>query len=220
MSRAGNLKFNRLSSKHEKMRSLSIVLFFISLSSCNKGTEVINKVYKFGWAKTGNKLYYDYYTATDTLKDYRYLSIYNFSSKTAFREEIPKYDTGTFFNNPLFFRILDRGFVIKEDGLYGIGCESCGFFGCSQPFEFIYAPNQPVLYQNLPLFGCSNRSGSSNTVTAIDTTVTIPMGTFKTYILEHSNGDKSFWSPEDGIIIYEAVNDDNRGIFKLNRIVR
>jgi hypothetical protein len=205
----------------QKTLILSVVLLFVSLFSCHKRIEEINKVYKFGWAKAGNKLYYDYYTTTDTLEDYRYLSIYSFNSKTSCREEIPNYDTTSLSSNTLFFYyILNRDFVIKEDGLYEIGCEDCGFLGCSGAFEFLYAPNIPDLYQELPLFSCSLRSRSSNIVIATDSTVTVPMGTFKTYVLEHSNGDKSFWSPDSGIIMYEVVNGNNKGTFKLNRIVR
>lgn len=53
-----------------------------------------------------------------------------------------------------------------------------------------------------------------------DTVITIPMGTFTTYIIVHENGDKSYWNADEGLLMYQIANRPYRGFLKLNRITR
>lgn len=169
---------------------------------------------KFDWVATGNKLYYDYYRTTDTLRDFRLLLIAN-----RFYEQDPANSS----SYQLMFRILARDFVVKKGGLYGIACESCGFLGCSGKFEFLYAPNKASLNQELPLYGCSRTPYSfKNKIVEVDKVVTVPKGTFTTYVMLHENGDKSYWNADEGLIMYDRYdfNGSFIGSLKLNRIVR
>ena len=111
-----------------RILSYSVVTVLIFFFSCTKDDN--NKV-RFGWLKSGNKLYYDYFTKTDTLKDFRDLLVYN-----KFYEEDPARSS----SYQLMFRILDRDFIVKKGGLYGKACENCGLLGCIDEFEFLYAP--------------------------------------------------------------------------------
>ena len=190
---------------------MAIVFVFICSSSCKKDE---NKKVKFSWARTGNRLYYDYFTPSDTIHDFRCIEIAD-----RFYEQEPA-NSG---NYQLMFRIINRDIIVKKGGLYGIACESCGFFGCTGKFEFLYAPNAPTLNQELPEYGCSRTPYPyKNKIIEVDKKISVPKGTFITYIMLHENGDKSYWNADEGLIMYDRYdfNGNFIGTLKLNRIVR
>lgn len=196
------------------MRKILFFPILIFLSSCHKEK---SEGYKFSWTKIGTKLYYDYYTNNDTLKDYRLLTVGTLHTTGFFVEEAPASPFPSSF--PLLFHILENEFKIKKDGLYGIACKYCRGL-CLSDFEFLYAPNQPSLNQKIPVYGCDANIYYNNTIIARDTVVIVPWGTFKTYVMRHSNGDKSYWNPDEGLIMYETTANNSKGTLKLNRIVR
>ncbi|WP_197031966.1 hypothetical protein [Hymenobacter swuensis] len=191
--------------------SLYYFLAFVSLSSCSKDE---NKKTKFSWAKKGNKLYYDYHTPTNVIKDSRRLSI-----NERFEEQI----LSSTPNEPgyLYFNLLSSNIVVKKGGLYGQSVENCGWgiINNNTPFEFLYTPNEPQLHQEIIEYGCSRKPLTKNHIINIDTTVTVPKGTFKTYIMRYENGDKSYWNADEGLIMYERYWQGRReGTLKLTKI--
>src|SRR5687767_1577391 len=80
--------------------------------SCKKDDN--NKV-KFGWAKNGKTFFYDQYKGSAILKEYLKIAIWD----------------NQFFQNDVaastYMDILDRNFVVKKGGLFGLACEDCGF---------------------------------------------------------------------------------------------
>lgn len=192
------------------------IFFFIAIHSiffysCKKDE---NKKTKFGWVKSGNKLYYDYNTSSGTIHDFRYLEILD-----RFYENDPTnsniYET--------MFRIIDRDLVVKKGGIYGVACENCSFLGCIKQFDYLYAPNAPSLNQEIPQFSCSKIPNSyKNKIIEINKTVTVPKGTFSTYVMLLENGDKSYWNADEGLIMYDRYDYKGNliGSLKLNRIVR
>ncbi|AHJ96931.1 hypothetical protein Hsw_1336 [Hymenobacter swuensis DY53] len=49
--------------------------------------------------------------------------------------------------------------------------------------------------------------------------MTVPKGTFKTYIMRYENGDKSYWNADEGLIMYERYWQGRReGTLKLTKI--
>lgn len=189
---------------------LSAVLMIAA--SCDKG--VLGKK-KFGWLDEGTKLYYDYYTPAGTRTDVRRLLI----GSRIFEQELANSDV-----HELMFRVLDRDFIVKRDGLYGVACESCGMgiITCLSEFEFLYAPNKARQNQELREYDCGRDSYSINKIIEVDKTVTVPKGTFKTYVILHPNGDRSYWNPDEGLIQYDRYNYNGAfiGSLKLNRIER
>jgi len=186
----------------------STVLFAILLYSCKKEE---NKK-KFDWVQEGNKMYYDYCTPTDTIKDFRYLQIV----AQRFSEQDPS--NSSFYET--MFQIIDRDLVVKKGGLYGLACESCGFFGCVGEFEYLYAPNVPTLNQEIPQYGCSKTARDYKIkIIEINKTITVPKGTFNTYVMLHENGDKSYWNADEGIIMYDRYEYDGSliGSLKLSK---
>lgn len=178
------------------------------LYSCKKDD---NDKVKFGWAKNGKTFFYDQYKGSGVVKDYLRLAIYD---NEFFQDNVAA---------STYMDILDRHFVIKKGGLFGLACEECnfGFFSCLSKFEFLYAPNAPSLNQELPQYGCGRTPYYNTRIIKVDTVVSVPLGTFKTYVMLHQNGDKSYWNADNGIILYEKVDyRDNRTVletFKLSR---
>ena len=182
-------------------------MFIVITGSCKKEE---NKM-KFAWVKDGNKFYYDYYTPTDTIKDFRNLLV----GAQRFMEQDPRnansYET--------MFRLVHR-MVVKKGGLYGLACESCGILGCAGEFEYLYAPNVPALNQELLQYGCSTTADSyKNKIIEINKLVTVPKGTFNTYVMLLENGDKAYWNPDEGLIMYDRYDYDDSfiGSLRLSR---
>lgn len=169
----------------------------------------------FGWVRTGTKLYYDYYTLSDTTRDFRSLIIAG-----RFYEEFP----GGGLGNQYLFRILDRDIKVKYDGLYGMACEDCGWgiITCMTKFEFLYAPNKPYLNQEIEEYGCGRTPLATNRIIEVNKEVTVPYGKYTCYVMLHDNGDRSYWNPDSGLIMYDRydMNGDYIGSLKLTRIER
>ncbi|MCC3158132.1 hypothetical protein LJ737_12860 [Hymenobacter sp. 15J16-1T3B] len=175
----------------------------------------------FGWVRGGNRLYYDFYGLQDTIRDCRYLEINRDDDDYRIREHAPNNSSGSL--TPLFGEINDIDVVVKSNALYEQICSSCGFGSCFSLTENIYAPKSPFLYQELPTYYCGSHIRGRNYVINTDTTLTVPMGKFKVYIMQHPDGDKSYWNPREGLIMYEVRNQYRtsfRGTLRLNRITR
>jgi hypothetical protein len=195
----------KLIMKSKTLLILSILTLMIIY--CKKDE---NKLVKFGWAKDGNRLFFDFYGNTDTIKDFRTLYV-----SGRFLEGAPT----TPNNYPVLFYIWDKDFVIKKGGLYGATCADRNCWCWTLNLQFLYAPNKPYLNQELPEYNCGTVYDTNKIVT-IDTIVTVPMGTFRTYVMQHGNGDKSYWNADEGIIMYYVSRGRWKGTLRLNRIVR
>ena len=193
-----------------KVIYLITTLLIVITSSCKKEE---NKK-KFDWVREGNKMYYDYYTPTDTIKDFRYLEIV----AQRFSEQDP---TNSSFYETMF-RIINRDLVVKKGGLYGLACEECGFgiLTCLSKFEYLYAPNIPTLNQEIPQYSCGRTANSYKIkIIEINKIITVPKGTFNTYVMLHENGDRSYWNADEGVIMYDRYEYDGSliGSLKLSK---
>lgn len=183
------------------------------LISCKKDdNNIVSDKVKFGWAKNGKKLYYDQYKGANIVKDYLKLAI---SDNRFFQNDVASSD---------YMDIFDKDFIIKKEGLFGLACVDCsvGLFSCYNTFEFLYAPNTPLLDQKIPQYDCGRDSYYNIEIKNTDTVVSVPFGTFHTYAMLHQNGDRSYWNADNGIILYEKMDYRDRTIlaetFELNRV--
>lgn len=173
---------------------------------------------RFEWVRAGNRLYYDAYGPADTIHDFRSLLVFADDKLLRIQEEVP---SGSNFYSLFFYDVTRRRYQVKRGGLYSQACGSCGglIVSCGSSFDYLFAPNAPFLYQALPYYSCSSEPEGTNYVVNTDTVVTVPLGTFSAYVLRHPNGDRSYWNPREGLIMYEARNQRAwRGTLRLNRI--
>lgn len=180
--------------------AISVIVF----NSCKKDP---NNEIKYAWAINGTKLFYDRYTQTDTIKNSLTFTI------------IDNVFTGQ-AKPSIILNVLDRKFKIKKGGLFGIACDDCSmsnFFSCLTTFDFLYLPNSATLNQKLPLYSCGKDANYVNEVVEIDKTITVPQGTYKTFVLKSDNGDLSYWNADYGLIMYETIRNNEKIIYKLTK---
>lgn len=170
---------------------------------------------RFGWFRHGARLYYDAYCPTDTTRDFRSIIIFADGEDLRMQESAP----GTSY--PLtMYAVTQRRYRVRRGGLFGQACHSCGtgIPSCGSAFDYLFAPNAPFVNQALPYYSCGAEADDRNYVLNPDTVVSVPYGTFHTYALKHPNGDRSYWSPASGLIMYRIAH--NACTLRLNRIVR
>lgn len=203
---------------HHPTRPSALVAAFLLLgcAACNKDGS--NK--PFGWVRSGNRLYYDFYGVQDTVPDFRYLEINREDKHYNILECMPG---STALSPPLFGQLYDIDVKVESKGLYELVVSTCGLGPTVGQTDYLYAPKKPFLYQEIPAYTCASSTNSSNYIVNADTTLTVPMGTFKVYIMQHRGGDKSYWNVQEGLIMYEVRNRYRttwRGTLRLNRIER
>ncbi len=184
---------------------LTVILVFI-FNSCKKDP---NNEIKYAWATNGTKLYYDRYTEIDTIKNSLTFTI------------IDNIFTGQ-ASPSIILNVLDDKFKIKKGGLYGIACDECsiGYFGCLSTFDFLYLPNAASLNQKLPVYSCRDKADYSNEVVELNKTITVPQGTYETFVLKSDDGDVSYWNADYGLIMYDYNRGKQKVTYKLTHTTR
>jgi hypothetical protein len=199
------------------VKLFGIIALFLSVvlsASCEKRVLFWKK---FKWVDRGWLFYYDYYTPTDTVRDARTLIVHD-----RFFEKAP--GSPTAYQN--YFRLASGDVEVKKDGLHALALEHCNGMGIvtsTKKFSYLYAPDKAHLNQPLQEYGCERRPYShTNMVVEVNKIITVPDGTFKTYVIRHFNGDLSYWDPDYGIIMYDRYdqNGDLIGSLKLTRVDR
>lgn len=178
---------------------ISVVIF----DSCKKDP---NKEIKYDWATNGTKLIYDRYTATDTIKNSLSFTIVD---NTFQGQSSPS----------IMINILESKFKLKEGGLYSVDCDNCpnsGFFYCLTTTDYLYLPNYASLNQKLPVYSCGEIY-YTNKVIEVDKTITVPQGTYITFVLKSDNGDLSYWNAHYGLIMYETIRSEGKIIYQLSK---
>ncbi len=176
-------------------------------TSCNKDE---NKKAGFGALSEGAVLFFDKYDGSDIKVDY-------YSITVADR----LYQAGEGTSTSGLMNIIDTEIAIKRGGLYGLAYENCNMFAVKK-FEFLYAPNKATLNQELLQYSCGREITHRNKIIKVDTLVTVPMGVFNTYVMQHKEGDKSYWNADKGLVMYERIDRATQTIketYKLNRIM-
>ncbi len=195
------------------MKLKNRIVFFMLIGfffSCRKDE---NKKIKFNWIKNQNTLFYNIYTDNK-------VQIESFTLTVS----INRFSQNSFGNN-VGMDLMGRNLIVKKGGLFGEACKfDCGFgiLTCVTKMEFLYAPNAPTLNQELPQYSCGPEVDYYIKIIELNKQITVPYGTFNTYVMLHENGDKSYWNADTGIIMYEIIDyNDGKTVLKtlkLNRI--
>lgn len=183
------------------------VLFTILFYACKKESKVITE---FKWVVDKNTFHYDKYTSAGIQKDFRRFGI--------FRDDYRGYHFLETFNpdstvqRSYFSENIYGQYVVKADGLYKLTRTDCGFDFFSVTFDALFAPNNPVLGQFVPVYYCKDNLYYNINIAAVDQAISVPYGTFKTYIMQFKNGDKGYIDPNNGLIMYIAVDSFKRTV--------
>ncbi len=109
------------------------------------------------------------------------------------------------WNYHRLFRIITDEWYRSATGLYVSYTTSCSMgLLAPTPRTYLFAPAYPAAGQELPLYQCSDTPYAYNRVATVNEVLTVPAGRFPIFSILHHNGDRSWWSPEVGIVQYET----------------
>ena len=185
---------------------ISTTLILTLLISCCLYDNSTSIETSYQWVKLGNKLNYDLITDTATIPSYRQLEIIinPGNSNLRFREN-NIYDND---NNTTYFLLMDLDYNVypAEDGLYTSVCVNCGW-DCFFGFNYLKAPKNPTLNQMLPEYFCKDEVETMYKTITVDTIISVPLGTYKTFVLQDTSSfKKEYWNPDKGLIRLDFFN--------------
>jgi hypothetical protein len=184
------------------LNTLIALLLAVLFNACKKEKTVITQ---FKWVANKNTFHYDRYTNKSTQKDFRSFGI--FSDNYRGYHFLETFNPDSSVQKSYFYENIYGQYVVKTDGLYKLTPTDCGFEDfLSFTFDALFAPNNPVAGQLVPVYFCKNSLYYNINISAVDQTISVPYGTFKTYIMQFKNGDKGYIDPNNGLIMYIAVD--------------
>jgi hypothetical protein len=194
----------------KNFRTIILLLLPFAFFACKKEKKVNAE---FEWFANGNVFHYDYYTAAGIQKNYISVAIADNALLQNLRDAVspPQINLQNIYGK----------YVVKDDGLYTtapIDCSTGGIYVAY--FNYLYAPNDPALGQQIPVYQCQSKVKYYLDILATNQTITVPQGTFTTYVMQYQNGDKAYWDPNNGLIKYELYDQNGNlgGTLKLNGI--
>lgn len=180
--------------------TLILLLLILLFNACKKEKAVITE---FKWVANKNTFHYDRYFNAGIQKDFRSLEI--FSDDYGGYQFLEPFDSTA--QRSYFYENVYGRYVVKADGLYKLTRNDCGFEDfLGFTFDVLFAPNNPVLGQQIPVYYCKNNLYYSININAVSQPVSVPYGTFNTYVMQFKNGDKGYMDPNNGLIMYIAVD--------------
>lgn len=188
------------------MRGLNKIIGLILISGlpfiqqCGFDIEETNTVFK--WVKKGNRLTYDMSMDGSKISDYRILAITEdpgIRHNLIFEENVQGVLNDP-FENHLLLSIFSHVYRLK-DGLHTTTCSSCSSNPCLSVKHYLKVPRRPTKYQSIAEYLCGDQILMYDTVLSIDSVITVPLGEFKTFVInEVLNQSIKFWSEEFGLI--------------------
>ena len=105
----------------------------------------------------------------------------------------------------VYSKLIDLPDLVKRkpEGLFITYNATCSFVPDLK--DYLKVPTKPVVGQLIPLYSCGGYHGCDDTVVTVNENITVPAGTFQVFSIVHSNGDRSWWNFEMGIIQYQFL---------------
>jgi hypothetical protein len=198
---------------------LFCILLFIC--SCKKTEQQSEPNSAFKWFANGTNFHYDLYTSSGIIKNYETLSVVK-NSYTGNLDLTESAQTDT-IGGSLYFEDLQGEYVVKSDGLYAITVATCEYHIVDYPtFTSQFLPNNPKVGQQIPVYFCQGDVVDTINVLALNQSVTVPYGTFNTYVMQYNYGQKGYWDPNTGLVMYERFDNNGNlsGTLKLDNVTR
>lgn len=160
----------------------------------------------FAWVKAGHKLTYTYYSPTDTTLNALTLTVI---------ENPDSENLGFQFSYPQWTSISSAKWIgdnynvyRKFNGLYKGTASDCGFMNAfSAAYYFMRAPLAPVLDTYYPDYLCKGKIFTAYKVVDINKTITVPAGSFNTFVLQDTATlKKEYWNEKNGIIMFDLFD--------------
>lgn len=190
--------------KHS-IKILAFSLSFVLFGCKEKLTEhdIVAQLTSFKWVKEGNTLTFDYLKDGQRTPNFRGLRLEkNSSNNLVFREFAPN-EQGFFAG----YISLFENVVVTSEGLTTTRCSSCEAHPCFASKRYLKVPIAPYLGQELPVYACANKILFYEQVIAIDSSINVPFGTFKTTVIFNPDFNVLlFWNEENGLIRFDGLD--------------
>lgn len=190
-----------------KIIGLILICGLPFIQNCGYDIEETNTVFK--WVKKGNRLTYDLNMDGNKIPNYRVMDIVEepgFRDNLIFEENVPEV-----LNDPyeyhLLLSIFSHVYRIK-DGLHTTTCSSCSANPCLSAKHYLKVPLRPKTNQSIPDYLCGDEILTNDIVISIDSLITVPLGQFKTFVINETlNQSIKFWNEEIGLIRVDNYNE-------------
>lgn len=165
------------------------------------------------WVKLGNKLNYDLITDTSNISNFRQLEVIRNpgNPNLRFRENNIYEPSSTYWQN-----LMDENYNVyrMEDGLYTTACSTCSF-DCFSSFKYMRVPLKVFPSQLIPLYHCKDNVSTNLKIIVVDTTITVPLGTFKVFVGQDTSSlKKEFWNADKGLIRLECYDKASQKLLR------
>lgn len=181
---------------------LTPLLIALILQQSNCGLDIEESNTNFRWVEVGNELTYDLKFGELTISGYRKLEIklsQGIRENKIFWETIPEIQNDPNKSMPLL-SIFNHVYKLK-DGLHTTRCASCNSNPCISIKNHLKVPANPLIGKSIPDFTCGDEVNGSDIVISTDSTITVPMGKFKTFVINDTlNRSIKFWNEKVGLI--------------------
>ncbi len=202
--------------KLKVLMTLGIVTTMLTFENCGFDIEETNT--NFQWVVKGNRLTYDLNMADKKIENYRILEIsenQGASSKNmTFIEispDIPNDPNGTQLLLGLLFHVYRL-----NDGLHTTACFSCSVNPCLSVINYLKVPVSPTRGQSIPSYLCKDVTYSHDIVLSTDSLITVPLGKFKTFVINDTlRRSVKFWNEKIGLIRVDNYNEYLKDTVKL-----
>jgi hypothetical protein len=187
------------------MTGLAITVLFL-LHHC--GLDIKETNVNFDWVQKGNVLTYDLAMRNLKIPNYRELEIIEDTgvrTNLVFNEKVPDIQSDPFSRQILLgaFSAVYR----LTDGLHTTACYSCTSNPCLDVIDYLKVPANPTRGQIISNLVCKDHPGSYDRVLSIDSTITVPLGQFRTFvIIDTLEMTIKFWSEKNGLIRVDNYN--------------
>lgn len=186
-----------------KQNTLIRVLFGFSFlffaESC--GLDIKEDFSNYPWVKEGNILTYDLVVSNSRLEEKLRIEILEdpgIRDNLTFRKYYESFDLDTPLIGATFF--LMHHVYRMSDGLHTTTCNGC-VNPCLSVFNFLQVPARPILNQEIPEYSCDHSIFKSDFVISIDSLITVPHGTYETFVIQDTlMNTYSFWNEKIGLI--------------------
>ena len=179
---------------------LVLITVISTLQNCGLDVEETNT--NFRWVSKGNKLTYDLNMGGSKIPDYRVLEIVEdpgLGEKMILNESIS--DIANDPNGTQLLLGLFSHVYRLNDGLHTSACFECDVNPCLSAKHYLKVPAKPINGQSIPTYLCADNILTHDIVVSIDSSISVPLGSFKTFVINDTlNRSIKFWNEEVGLI--------------------
>lgn len=187
---------------------LAPLLFVLILQQSNCGLDIEESNSYFNWVEVGNQLTYNLRFGDIKIQNYRKIEITESTGRESkFFQEVSTEIADDPFGSVNLSGIFHHVYRLN-DGLHTTRCFSCGINPCLSVKNHLKIPSVPSKGQRINDFRCGDEVFSTDIIISVDSTIIVPLGSFKTFVIKDTlNRNIKFWNEKIGLIRVDNYNE-------------